>query len=140
VLALTFRIYLEDTDAGGVVYHASYLRLMERARTEFLRQAGMEQSSTFEQDISFVVHEMRLRFSSPARLDDQVRVTCSVKQLHGASFVLEHVVDGNDARTVHCQAEVSVACIRLSNHKPRRLPEALLAHARAKLGTERGER
>jgi acyl-CoA thioester hydrolase len=131
VLSLTFRIYLEDTDAGGVVYHASYLRLMERARTEFLRQSGLEQSSTFAEDVSFVVHDMTLRFSSPAKLDDLVRVTCSVKEMRGASFVLQQQVDGNDGRTLHCQATVGVACIRLSNLKPRRLPERLRAHMRS---------
>jgi tol-pal system-associated acyl-CoA thioesterase len=130
VLALTFRIYLEDTDAGGVVYHTSYLRLMERARTEFLRQAGLEQSATFLEDVSFVVHEMTVRFSSPARLDDEVRVTCRVAQVRGASFLLEQRVDGDRGRTLHCEARVSVACIRLSNKKPRRLPEQLLRHVR----------
>jgi acyl-CoA thioester hydrolase len=130
VLSVSFRIYLEDTDAGGVVYHASYLRLMERARTEFLRAAGMEQSATFEKDVSFVVHDMRLRFSHPARLDDLVRVTCRVEEVRGASFLLAQDIDSDEGRTLHCRATVSVACIRLSNHKPRRLPESLLSHIR----------
>jgi len=131
VLSLSFRIYLEDTDAGGVVYHASYLRLMERARTEFLRAAGMEQSATFAQDVSFVVHEMNIRFSTPARLDDTVRVTCRVTQTRGASFSLEQDIDSDRGRTLHCRATVSVACIRLSDHKPRRLPRELLQHVRS---------
>lgn len=129
--SLTFRIYLEDTDAGGVVYHASYLRLMERARTEFLREAGLEQSATFEQDLSFVVHEMTLRFASPAKLDDLIRVTCRVKEVRGASFVLEQRVEGREGATEHCLATVSVACIRLSNHKPRRLPPELVSRIRS---------
>lgn len=135
-----FRIYLEDTDAGGVVYHASYLRLMERARTEFLRDLGMEQSDSFNEDVSFVVAEMSIQFVRPAKLDDLVRVSCRVVETRAASFLLEQEVQSEDRATVHCRSRVQVACIRLSNHRPRRLPEKLLAtlaeRAPATLGSD----
>jgi tol-pal system-associated acyl-CoA thioesterase len=125
MIELKFRIYLEDTDAGGIVYHANYLRFMERARTELLRAAGLEQSATFTEDVSFVVHTMKLQFHSPARLDDIVIVTADVSATRGASFVVAQEVRA-ESGSVHCSAEVSVACIRLSDQKPRRIPEQLL--------------
>lgn len=127
MIETVFRIYLEDTDAGGVVYHASYLRLMERARTEFLRALGMEQSNSFGEDVSFVVTEMSIKFVRPAKLDDLVSVSCRLLETRAASFLLAQQVSSEDKGTVHCRAEVQVACIRLSNHRPRRLPEALLS-------------
>jgi acyl-CoA thioester hydrolase len=127
VVEPVFRIYLEDTDAGGVVYHASYLRLMERARTEFLRDLGMQQSDTFSDDVSFVVAEMSVKFVRPARLDDLVRVSCVLEQMRAASFTLAQEVTSEDKKTVHCRAEVQVVCIRLTDSRPRRLPEALVA-------------
>jgi acyl-CoA thioester hydrolase len=134
VIELAVRIYLEDTDAGGVVYHASYLRLMERARTEFLRSAGMEQSQTFGQDVSFVVARMRIDFLRPARLDDQVLVTCVVRSARGASFVLEQSVESSSREVVHARAEVVVACIQLSTERPTRLPGPLRAFVDAETG------
>lgn len=141
MIELPVRIYLEDTDAGGVVYHASYLRLMERARTEFLRAAGMEQSTTFASDVSFVVARMRIDFLRPARLDDQVVVTCVLRSSRGASFVLDQSVEAASRDIVHVKAEVVVACIQLSTQRPTRLPEPLRAFVDAQTGrpTEPGK-
>jgi 4-hydroxybenzoyl-CoA thioesterase len=124
--SLLFRIYLEDTDAGGVVYHASYLRFMERARTEMLRSTGLEQSQTFKSDVSFVVHSMNLRFHAPALLDAQVLTTCELAKVSGASLVFRQQVRCPDTGTVYVSAEVTVACIQLTTRRPRRIPEALL--------------
>jgi len=118
---------LEDTDAGGIVYHASYLRFMERARTETLRAAGLEQSQTFEQDLSFVVHRMELEFLRAAHLDDELEVTCVLQQSKGARVVFQQEVRATTLGDVHCRAVVSVACIALSSKRPRRVPPEIVA-------------
>lgn len=124
---LRVRVYLEDTDAGGIVYHASYLRFLERTRTEYLRSVGLEQSSTFALDVSFVVHSMTLDFHKPATLDAELDVTCDLVEAKGARIVFHQVV--RDARTAqHCvSARVTVACIALSSKRPRRLPAEVLS-------------
>ena len=129
--SIEVRVYLEDTDAGGIAYHASYLRFMERARTEWLRAVGLQQSDTFEQDVSFGVHSMSLRFMRPARLDEELRVSCKVAQARAASIRFQQhvVVQGSDETC--CEAEVTVACISLASGKARRIPAEVLARARA---------
>jgi 4-hydroxybenzoyl-CoA thioesterase len=134
-LPLTLRIYLEDTDAGGIVYHASYLRFMERARTEMLREAGFEQSTTFQTDVSFVVHSMNLRFVAAAKLDDRVLVSCHLGRARGASLVFAQAVhrlaeDGSDSVPL-CTADVTVACVQLSDQRPRRVPGDLVERIQA---------
>jgi 4-hydroxybenzoyl-CoA thioesterase len=124
---LAIRIYLEDTDAGGIVYHTSYLRFMERARTELLRSGGFEQSRTFEDDLSFVLHSMQLRFHTPAQLDDEVEVSCELLDQRGASMTFRQQVISAATQQVHCEAEVVVACIRLESKRPRRIPKELVA-------------
>ena len=129
---LQVRVYLEDTDAGGIVYHASYLRFFERMRTEFLRHVGLQQSRTFELDVSFVVHTMTLEFQRPALLDAELEVTCDILEAKGARLLFHQVVRDVHEHTVHCTARVSVACIALSTKRPRRLP-AEVTSAVAKL-------
>lgn len=126
MITIPIRVYLEDTDAGGIVYHASYLRFMERARTEALRGAGLEQSRTFKDDLSFVVHRMDLEFRSPAHLDDQLEVTCAFAQGKGASVHFEQEVRGAATGHVHCRARVTVVCIALTSKRPRRIPAQIL--------------
>jgi 4-hydroxybenzoyl-CoA thioesterase len=120
--ALLVRIYLEDTDAGGIAYHTTYLRLMERARTEILRAAGIQQSESFKQDLSFVLHSMTLRFHTPALLDDEVAVSCALTGHRGASLTFKQTVHNARTSVLHCSAEVIVACISLLNKRPRRIP------------------
>jgi 4-hydroxybenzoyl-CoA thioesterase len=119
---LRFRIYLEDTDAGGIVYHTSYLRFMERARTEALRRAGVQQSEGFKSDLSFVLHSMNLRFHSAAVLDSEVTVSCELKAHRGASLEFLQVVRDVATSEAHCSAEVVVACISIQSKRPRRIP------------------
>ncbi|HEX2734179.1 MAG TPA: YbgC/FadM family acyl-CoA thioesterase [Polyangiaceae bacterium] len=119
---LVFRVYLEDTDAGGIVYHASYLRWMERARTEALRRAGAEQSRTFEQDLSFVLHSINLRFHAPALLDAQVSVTCELLEQRKAGFEFTQRVRSFPDGALLCSAEVVVVCISLASKRPKRIP------------------
>lgn len=122
---LPIRVYWEDTDAGGVVYHASYVRFMERGRTELLRAKGVDQASMLERDgVAFVVSSMNIRFRSPARLDDELIVSTQLKKLGGASLVLfQQVLRGADV-----MAEAEVICALISRAgKPLRLPDALKA-------------
>ena len=81
VFCIQSRVYYEDTDAGGIVYHANYLKFMERARTEWVRSLGLHQNNLLEQSIGFVVIDMSIGFKLSAKLDDLLLVTCKVKQL-----------------------------------------------------------
>jgi tol-pal system-associated acyl-CoA thioesterase len=125
--AQRYRIYLEDTDAGGIVYHASYVRFTERARTEWLRNLGMQQSETFAHDTSFVVHSMKLRFMRPARLDDIIEVSCDVTKVRAASITFAQEVRVADGGDLCCHADVRVACISLATGRPQKVPPDLLA-------------
>lgn len=122
---MTVRVYVEDTDAGGIVYYANFLKYMERARTELLRAVGLEQSTTFQGDLSFVVYEVKMQFLLPARLDDQLEVTARLTRVRAASLKFEQTVRRLDSEKPCCRAEVSVACISLSRQRPRRLPEEI---------------
>jgi acyl-CoA thioester hydrolase len=128
---LRIRVYLEDTDAGGVVYHANYLRFMERVRTELLRAAGLQQSETFERDVSFVVHSLEAAYLRPAVLDDELEVTCRVAEARPASLTFEQEVTRVSDGEVCCRGRVRVACISMASKRPKRIPPELLARFQA---------
>jgi acyl-CoA thioester hydrolase len=118
------RVYWEDTDAGGVVYHASYVRFLERARTEWLRAQGFGQQALREsQDLVLVVRDMQLDFHKPARLDDQLLVSVVMTERRHASLLIEQVISRGDQALV--RASVRVACLVASSFRPRPLPEWL---------------
>lgn len=122
------RIYWEDTDAGGVVYHANYVRFMERARTEWLRAQGIDQLALRETtSLGFVVREMHLDFLRPARLDDELQVTVDVKERRSASMLFgqEIVCRG----TTLLRATVRVACVNLVTMRPAQIPAGLFLQA-----------
>lgn len=119
------RVYYEDTDSGGVVYHANYLKYMERARTEWLRQLGFEQDQLRnEQNVLFAVHSMRLNFRRPARFNDQLLVRSTLLQTSGASMQFEQQVL-RDAASL-CEATVKVACLNAESFQPCPLPNSIL--------------
>lgn len=121
------RVYWEDTDAGGVVYHAGYLRFLERARSEWLRAAGFSQQRLREESgILFVVHRIDIRFNRPARLDDLLDASVAVESARAASFVvIQHLRrDGDPVPLV--EARVSVACIDAARFRPRPIPQPIL--------------
>ena len=115
------RVYWEDTDAGGVVYHAQYLAFLERARTEWMRAQGFGQEALRSgRDLVFVVRGMQLGFVAPARLDDQLQVSVRLLECRGASFVLAQAIHLGD--TLLVQAQVRVAALAAAAFRPRKLP------------------
>lgn len=134
---LPVRVYFEDTDAGGVVYHASYVRFAERGRTDFLRLLGTDargliDGSDSREPAAFVVRRMRFDFNRPARMDDLLEVETRVKELGGASVTLLQTIR-RDGRAI-VDAEVTVVLVSMSG-KPLRLSDAVrgafLAHREA---------
>lgn len=115
------RVYYEDTDAGGVVYHSRYLNFMERARTEWLRAAGFDQSALKQQEhVLFVVHSMQLQFKKPARLDDQLRVVSQLLEMGRGSFSCQQQILRDE--TILIEAQVKVACVDADSFKPTGIP------------------
>jgi acyl-CoA thioester hydrolase len=118
------RVYYEDTDAGGVVYYANYLKFFERARTEWLRSFGVNQDKLAEeQNLIFVVRSAALEFLSPARLDDLVEVT--VEPLKLARVYVELAQKVRRGGQVLASAEVKAACLDRRNFKPVAIPQSL---------------
>ncbi len=121
------RVYYEDTDAGGVVYHASYLRFMERARTEWLRSHGFDQGALRERlGVLFVVRRIEVDFRRPARLDDELTVSARLREVRPARLLLDQAV-GREGEAPLCEARVEVACLDAASGRPRRIPEGVMA-------------
>lgn len=120
----TIRVYYEDTDSGGVVYHANYLNFMERARTEWLRTLGFEQTVLKDDfKVLFVVHSMGLQFKSPARFDDLITVQSTCMNIGFSSLQFKQtIVRNHDILHV---AEVKVACVHADTFKPIAIPPAI---------------
>jgi tol-pal system-associated acyl-CoA thioesterase len=123
------RVYIEDTDAGGIVYYVNYLKFMERARTEFMRSLGFGKDYIFNHDLMFVVRDVTLQYLAPATLDDALRATAGVSRLGGASMVFTQAV--TRGHEVLVTGEVTVACVDRSGVKPRRLPADMAAALQA---------
>jgi acyl-CoA thioester hydrolase len=118
------RVYYEDTDASGVVYHASYLRFMERARSEWLRSLGLEQTLLrHEFSVLFTVYELHIRYHQPARLDQALAVSAQLGNLARASFSLRQCVRV-DASLIS-EARVDIACVDATTFRPKRLPQSV---------------
>ena len=123
------RVYIEDTDAGGIVYYVNHLKFMERARTEFMRSLGYGTGYIFSSDLMFVVRDVAVTYNLPARLDDELEVTASVVQVRGAALVFRQTVRRRD--DLLAQGDVTVACVDRSSVKPRRLPTEMATQLRA---------
>jgi len=124
-LFIPIRIYYEDTDFSGVVYHASYLRFLERGRTEFLRSHGIRHSELFDESgapLAFVVRSMGIEFIKPARMDEELTVETAIAKIGGASLEMaQRILRGEETLM---RADVRVAAV--VDGKARRLPEAIL--------------
>jgi acyl-CoA thioester hydrolase len=120
------RVYYEDTDAGGVVYHTSYIRFFERARTEWLRARGFTQSRLRDvEGVIFSVVNLTTDYLSPARLDDLLTVRLTAHLNGGASVNFEQeILRGSDAATL-ARGLVKVACLDARTFKPKRLPKGI---------------
>jgi acyl-CoA thioester hydrolase len=115
------RVYYEDTDAGGVVYHSQYLNFMERARTEWLRSLGFEQAalrSFF--NVLFVVHSMQIQFKKAARFDDLLSVETQLTRLKLGSFECSQTIVREQEAII--QAQVKIACVNAITYKPTGIP------------------
>ncbi|MEO5963383.1 MAG: tol-pal system-associated acyl-CoA thioesterase, partial [Thermomonas sp.] len=118
------RVYWEDTDAGGVVYHARYLAFLERARSEWMRARGFDQESMRNKDdLVFVVRAMQIDFRAPARLDDQLEVSVRLLECRGASFVMSQRIHRDEALLI--EATVRIAALQATCFRPRPIPEPL---------------
>ncbi|AWL12323.1 Acyl-CoA thioester hydrolase [Saliniradius amylolyticus] len=119
------RVYYEDTDAGGIVYYANYLKFIERARTEWLRSLGIEQDVLLEQSIAFVVKGVTIDYRQPARFNESLRVLSQVVELKRASILFVQQVI-NDHDNVLVNAQVKVACVDLETMRPKAIPQFVL--------------
>ncbi len=118
------RVYYEDTDAGGVVYHANYLKFFERARTEFLRSIGWNQNELLEmKTCAFVVSDLSIQFKRPAKLDDELQIRTVLKSLKRASFVFDQ--KAFKGQQLMAAAEVRVVCIDPLKGLPKAIPSPM---------------
>jgi acyl-CoA thioester hydrolase len=121
------RVYYEDTDAAGVVYHSNYLKYMERARTEWLRAAGYSQKDLArDAGIVFVVASMNMEFLSSARLDELLDVRTRLSAVNGPRLVFEQSIINGDGE-LKCRAGVNIVCVDAGTFRPRRIPDNIKA-------------
>ncbi len=127
---LPVRVYYEDTDAAGIVYHANYLKFMERARTEWLRALGFEQTALARQyDLAFVVRTASLDFRRPARFDDNLVSVCRVWRYGRASIDFEQDVE-TLAGALLCRGKIRVGAVSLNQMSSKRMPDEIFLRIR----------
>lgn len=123
--ALRVRVYWEDTDAGGVVFYANYLKFFERARTEWLRARGVQQQALKDSTgAMFVVTDTQVSYRRPARLDDLVDVTVQVAESGRASFTLHQQAWCNG--TLLAEGSIRIGCVDAATLRPRRIPDPVI--------------
>jgi acyl-CoA thioester hydrolase len=122
------RVYYEDTDAGGVVYYANYLKFMERARTEWLRTLGFEQDRLRQElGLQFVVHEIAVKFRQPARFNDRLLVDSRVAEAGRVRLVFnQDLLLDTDERPLVCSGRVTVVCVQAQSFRPRAIPKSII--------------
>ena len=119
------RVYWEDTDAGGVVYYATYLKFMERARSEWLRALGFEQDALRDEaGVLFVVRRVEVDYLAPARFNEQIEVSVSLHEIGRASLSVKQTLSRGPTRLV--SARVTLACVDAVRFKPVKIPEPIL--------------
>ncbi len=127
---LPIRIYWEDTDAGGIVFYANYLKFFERARTEWLRALGIGQQALREREGGlFVVSESAVKYLRPARLDDELIVTAQLQETGRAALVIAQqafLVNPGSGRTLLCQGSIRIGWVDATTLRPARIPPALI--------------
>lgn len=124
VFTLPVRVYFQDTDAGGVVYHASYVNFMERARTEWLRSFGFTNAGLIKElGVVFVVRSLKLDYLKPAVLDDLLHVSAQLKEIGRSRVTLHQTLSRGDESLV--EGEIHLVCVTLDTFKPVSVPDVL---------------
>ncbi len=121
---VNYRVYYEDTDAGGIVYHASYLHFAERGRTELLRSLGYENQKLHDElGVVFVAHNMDIHFQKTAKLDDLLCVETRVTETKNSSFTMQQLITRNNEEIV--TINILLVCVEDQNYKPVRIPSEI---------------
>jgi len=120
---LSIRVYIEDTDAGGIVYYVNYLKYMERGRTEFLRKLGYHKPAMPEEGMLLVVHRAEINYLRPARLDDQLEVTAEVIKMARTNVVFQQKIYADNQ--LLCEGLIRIACVEPKAMKPTAMPVAM---------------
>ncbi|MFV8784333.1 tol-pal system-associated acyl-CoA thioesterase [Microbulbifer sp. SA54] len=121
--SIPIRVYIEDTDAGGIVYYVNYLKYMERARTELVRSLGYDKPAIPEQGLLLVVHSAEVQYRRSAMLDDALQASAAIGKLGRAAITFEQKIwRGNE---IICEGVVKVACVDDASRKPCALPESI---------------
>jgi tol-pal system-associated acyl-CoA thioesterase len=129
--SLPIRVYIEDTDAGGIVYYVNYLKYLERARTELMRTFGLQRAAVADAGWNFVVSDVSLSYKEPARLDDQLHATAVISAVGGATINFHQKVRRADAVLV--AGDIQIACVDRGTGRPTRLDAALRKQVEATL-------
>jgi len=129
--SLPIRVYIEDTDAGGIVYYVNYLKYLERARTELMRTFGLERAAISDAGWNFVVSDVSLSYKEPARLDDQLHATAVISAVGGATINFHQKV--RRAGAVLVSGDIQIACVDRGTGRPTRLDAALRKQVEATL-------
>ena len=134
--SLPIRVYIEDTDAGGIVYYVNYLKYLERARTELMRTFGLQRAAVADAGWNFVVSDVSLSYKEPARLDDQLHATAVISAVGGATINFHQKV--RRAGAVLVSGDIQIACVDRGTGRPTRLDAALRRQVEATLGATEG--
>ena len=121
------RVYYEDTDAGGVVYYANYLKFLERARTERLRELGFEQDQLKQEyGLIFAVHSLSIQYRKPAVFNDALTVSAEIIDIGKARLTFKQMITRDNDNTSICSADVVIACLNAEKFTPARIPAHIL--------------
>jgi len=121
------RVYYEDTDFSGIVYHASYLRFLERGRTEWLRDLDVDQNQLIEQGLAFAVTKLQIDYIKPAKFNDLLEVVTEIQTAKRATLVFSQWIRNKQhPEIIYVKAEVKAACINMETLKPKALPKQLV--------------
>ncbi len=121
--SLPLRVYIEDTDAGGIVYYVNYLKFMERSRTEFMRGAGFDKNYIFNENMMFVVRTVSVTYLKPAKLDDELVASARVTRVGGATMTFQQSI--SRAGAVLAEGDITIVCVDKAGITPRRIPKIM---------------
>lgn len=127
--SIPIRVYIEDTDAGGIVYYVNYLKYMERARTELVRSLGYDKPAMPEQGLLLVVHSMEIQYRRSARLDETLRASAAIGKLGRAGVTFEQKIWRDNE--IICEGAVKVACVADGGRRPCALPQPIYSALKA---------